>query len=286
MERLALGVPLALLALCGLLLGAGATTDPVGKAAVVRNVATIATPATAPVRLQTNAAVFQNNVIATGPKSAVGIILADTTQFSIGANAQVRIDDFIFDTKRNASKMTISFVKGAFRFVSGKPTHGYPGQTAIVTPAGTIGIRGTIVTGVIGPDALKLYQQINPAIAQAGEASETATLIILSDPGEEGGGIDLTARGEVTSLRKAGQALYFPSQGSAPLPPIMVGPRLRGMIERQAGPPSFGRPAGMPGPQNGRDQQRAGPGSSAGPPRAGGGDIGQRGAPGNGGPPR
>ena len=250
---------LVALAFGGLLLGADIPKAHVGTAISVRNMATIATPPATPSQLRVNGQVLRHDVIATGAKSAVGVKLADSTLFSIGANARVSVDDFVYDADRSASTMTISFLKGAFRFVSGKPTHAYPGQTAIKTPAGTIGIRGTVVTGVIGPEALDYYRQVDPSFGQQDQADDTATLIILSDTGGEGGGIDVTTDGEVTALRSAGQAIYFPRRGSPARPPFLVSPALRGRIERGAEPRNFSRSQGAVQPPSGR--QPAGPNS-------------------------
>ncbi len=264
-----LAVPLALAAIAAFV-GADQATTPVGAAASVRNIATLESPPAAAARLRVNAPLHQRDIIGTGAKSAAGIKLADGTLFSIGANARVSIDDFVYDADRSASKMTINFLKGAFRFVSGKPTHAYPGQAAIKTPAATIGIRGTVVTGVIGPAALDYYRAADPALGQQDQADETATLIILSDTGgEEGGGIDVTVGDVVTPLRRVGQALYFPRRGSPARPPFMVAPELRGQIERGAEPRNFSRNQGAPQPpgvHGGRD----GPGNTGPTGRNGG----------------
>ncbi|WP_374147134.1 FecR domain-containing protein [Sphingomonas sp. 28-63-12] len=285
MTGYAVAVKLAGLAFAGLLVGADVAGPLAGTAVVVRNVATAATPPAAAVRLRVDGAVHRHDVIATAAKSAVGVKLADGTLFSIGANARVSIDDFVFDPDRNASRMTINVIKGAFRFISGKPTHAYPGQAAIVTPAGTIGIRGTVVTGVVGPEALSFYRSADPVLGQQDQPDDSATLIILSDTGGEGGGIDFTANGTVTPLRSVGQALYFPRRGSPPRPPFMVGPALRGQIERGAEPRNFSRnqgappPVTAPGGQNNRNPPgNNGPGGRNGAPGSGPGG-GPAGAP-------
>lgn len=272
----------------------------VGQTVNLRNIVTIAVPPGLAERARTAAPVHVGDVVATGAKSAVGVRLADDTLFSIGADARVQIDSFIYDPSRSASRMSLNFIRGAFRFVSGKATHAYPGQAAIRTPAATIGIRGTVVTGVIGPEALAYYRQANPNAAGSAADAETATLIILSDAGDggsESGGVDVTAGGKVTALRQAGQALYFPRRGADPAPPVFLDRQLRGTIERRAEPPGFERNLA---PGQARDARAQGAASgngqqpNAGPPNAdqnGGaspsGPIGGMPGPGpGGGPPR
>ena len=266
--------------------------ESVGITTNVRNIVTTAVPPGAARRVGTKDPVHVGDVISTGVQSAVGVRLADQTLFSIGANARVGIDAFVYDPSRAASRMSLTFMKGAFRFVSGKATHAYPGQEAIRTPVATIGIRGTVVTGVIGPEALAYYRRANPSIAQAPTDAETATLIILSDAGDgdpQSGGIDITAGGKVTALRKAGQALYFPRRGADPAPPIMLDPQLRGTIERRAEPPGFERNLGPGQARDARAQEQANgngrqqPGAGQGNGRQGNGGPGNGGQ--NGGPP-
>ena len=280
---------------------AGSARESVGVTTNVRNIATISVPPGAAQRLAVRATVHVGDFISTGARSAVGVKLADQTLFSIGANARVGIDAFVYDPSRSASRVSLSFLKGAFRFVSGKSTHAYPGQEAIRTPAATIGIRGTVVTGVIGPEALAYYRQINPENAQSPADAETATLIILSDAGDGDaglGGIDITAGGNVIALRKAGQALYFPRRGGDPAPPVMLDPQFRRMIERRAEPPGFERNFGprqapdarAPRQESGNGRQQPNGGQGGTPPNSGPAPAGPTGGmpgPGPGsGPPR
>ncbi len=283
MYRFALALPVCIAGLAVMSLAAAPTApvaESVGVTINVRNLATIAAPPNAPRPLRDKASVRVRDVISTGARSAVGVRLADETLFSVGANARVEIDAFVYDRTRSASRMSLNFIKGAFRFVSSKATHAYPGQNAITTPIGVIGIRGTVVTGVIGPEALAYYRKANPDVAQTPTDAETATLIILSDAGEgdpASGGIDVIADGKVTALRKAGQALYFPRRGDRPDPPIFLDPQLRGVIERGAEPPGFERNLR---PGQGPDARAQGPGNNNGPqPRGGQGPGGQNDGP-------
>lgn len=263
-----------------------APAEPVGTTIAVRNLATVTTPPQGARRAVVKLPVLAGDLFTTGRDSAVRVQLADATFFSLGANASARIDRFVYDPARGASKVTLSFMRGAFRFASGKPTHAYPGQTAIVTPTATIGIRGTIVTGVIGPEALAYYREADPSLPPDTADAESATLIILSDAGAEGGGADVTGSGVLTELRTAGEAVFFRRPGGPPLPPRMLPPELRGAIEGRAAPPGLGR---EPRGQQGRQEQGAGNNG----PRGGNGTGGNGGsanggnAPGNpgGGPP-
>ena len=119
--------------------------------------------------------------VQTGGRSQLQVLLLDKSVFTVGANARLTIDRFVYDPNRGARSMAASVTKGAFRFLSGRPDRA--GTTSIRTPIATIGVRGTIVEGVVGEQA---------ALIAAGEAlgrpvrsdPETASLIILRGPGK------------------------------------------------------------------------------------------------------
>jgi len=84
--------------------------------------------------------IYMGDVITTDVKGQVEIIFVDDTKFVVGANSKVTIDAFVFDANKTAQDVSISAVKGAFRFITGKsPKDNY----SIRTPTMTIGVRGT-----------------------------------------------------------------------------------------------------------------------------------------------
>jgi len=84
--------------------------------------------------------IYMGDVITTDIRGQVDIIFVDDTKFVVGANSKVTIDAFVFDANKTAQDVSISAVKGAFRFITGKsPKDNY----SIKTPTMTIGVRGT-----------------------------------------------------------------------------------------------------------------------------------------------
>ena len=63
----------------------------------------------------------------------------DGTKLAIGPNANVVIDKFVLGEGGQLKKLTIRATKGTFRFISGRSP---PKAYTIVTPAGTLGVRG------------------------------------------------------------------------------------------------------------------------------------------------
>ena len=100
-----------------------------------------------------------------------------------------------------------------------------PGKTAITTPVASIGVRGTIFEGAVGPDAVRIAGI--EAGAEGGKIDpETATLVVLRGPAatttEPGGAIDITANGDTITLDRPGMALFVPGPGQKPIGPFAL----------------------------------------------------------------
>jgi hypothetical protein len=86
--------------------------------------------------------VFQNEVIGTTPTSSSQLLFLDETTLTVGPNSNVTLDEFVYDPRPGASKVTLTIGKGVTRFVTGVlQTNSYQ----IKTPTATIGVRGTIL---------------------------------------------------------------------------------------------------------------------------------------------
>jgi len=73
----------------------------------------------------------------------------DGTKLAVGAGSVVTVDKFVYDDSGTAKAVTIRATRGAFRWISGKSrSQAY----SIVTPAGTIGVRGTKFDLFVGGD--------------------------------------------------------------------------------------------------------------------------------------
>ncbi|MEK1887240.1 MAG: FecR domain-containing protein [Phyllobacterium sp.] len=83
-------------------------------------------------------------------KSGLGeFLFRDGSKLAVGAGSVVKIDKYVFDDSNSVKKLSIKAAKGTFRWISGNSV-----STAysIVTPAGTIGVRGTKFDFYVGPD--------------------------------------------------------------------------------------------------------------------------------------
>jgi hypothetical protein len=93
-------------------------------------------------RLIVGSDVFTNERVRTGVESTAQLLFLDKTSLSIGPQAELTLDKFVYNPNRGAGEVVLNSVKGAFRFVSGSQD---PRHYTIKTPVATLGVRGTVV---------------------------------------------------------------------------------------------------------------------------------------------
>ena len=103
------------------------------------------------VRLKSGMDIYLNDRIVTGKTGSLQIMLLDETIFTLGANSDMVLDEFIYDPSNDKGKVSAKVAKGVFRFITGKIARHDPSKMNVKIPAGNIGIRGTIVAGRTGP---------------------------------------------------------------------------------------------------------------------------------------
>ncbi|HEX8664932.1 MAG TPA: FecR family protein [Beijerinckiaceae bacterium] len=85
--------------------------------------------------------VFLDETVRTAALSAAKLRFVDETDLSLGPQASVKLDRYVFNPDKTAKEMAVTMTKGAMRWVSGlSPSSAY----RIKTPQATIGVRGTI----------------------------------------------------------------------------------------------------------------------------------------------
>ncbi|MCZ8370009.1 MAG: FecR domain-containing protein [Porphyrobacter sp.] len=218
-------------ALSAAIIPAIALGQEVGITAVVRNDVKVTTPANPTLhKAKPRERIALGNDIVTGGSSMTQLLLLDKTSFTVGANARVRIDRFVYDPARNASSVSTSVAKGAFRFMSGRGLKKGGEGSSIKTPVASIGIRGTIVEGVVGEEAIAIARREGVIDRNTTADPETASLIVLRGPGRNAqgvqrGAIDVTVGDQVIPLEDAGMALFIPGPGQAPIGPFLLSQR-------------------------------------------------------------
>ncbi len=201
--------------------------------------------------------------ILTAADSRLLVRLKDQSGLTVGPNARISIDRFVIDTDAGVPGAAVSVAKGAFRFASsGKGSR--PDGVRFNTPLAAIGIRGTVLEGVVGPDALSVIGA-GPWLTILNIDPETATVIVLREGiievrfGDET--VVLDQPGEAIALGGARRSTVFqiaaPASGrlDALLAPRGVGSR-----------PPTSPPAGLPPKADGETTPPAG-GKPKSPPR-------------------
>lgn len=90
--------------------------------------------------------------------SAMLVRFLDETKLTIGENAIVMMDEFVYAPKQGLGRMVISLSQGAFRYVSGNLPKG---GVTIQTPSAVIGIRGTELLILVALDGSTLLSVIS-----------------------------------------------------------------------------------------------------------------------------
>jgi hypothetical protein len=231
--------------------------------------------------------IFLGDQVTTGSEGRLQIMLADETVFTIGPNAAMVIDNFVYDPSTSAGKVTASVLKGTFRFVTGKVAKREPSDMEVKLPVGSIGVRGTSVAGETdgtratvvllgpGPDT-NTGERVGRILVTGTGATGAATTVEIVRPGFgteiTGANVPPTAAVRIDPGRIS--AITAPLAGTAPRAapqPTAPGQQPGGQQQaqpQQPGPAQQPGSAQQPGPV--QPQAQAQPGQpSGGPPVAG-----------------
>src|ERR671913_46896 len=83
-----------------------------------------------------------NELITTSANDRAHLVFLDGSSLTVGPDAQLTIDKFVFDPTTKTGELAINASKGVLRLVGGKISK--TGPIVITTPANTVGIRGGI----------------------------------------------------------------------------------------------------------------------------------------------
>jgi hypothetical protein len=120
---------------------------------------TITHPGQQPQQLNPNDPIYFGDVITTGAGDHVNLLFIDDTQLTIGENAQLTIDEYVYDPNTGAGAAHYSFLRGVFVYTSGLIGHNNPDGVHISVPVGGIGPRGTQF--IVQIDLCSTTQQVN-----------------------------------------------------------------------------------------------------------------------------
>ena len=141
--------PLCATALAPLLLGIGLAGSAVaqqriGVNSAVNPDATGIWPGTPPRKLVLGQDIVFKERVTTGPEGQTQVLFVDQSTMSVGPNADMVIDEFVYDPATGTGKLAANLTRGVFRFVGGKLSK-QDNAVTMQTPAATIGIRGGVI---------------------------------------------------------------------------------------------------------------------------------------------
>src|SRR5262249_30040368 len=121
-----------------------APEEPIGNVATLTGVATV-TRNNTDTPLQIKDDIYLNDVVKTQASSSLSITFSDATTFRLSANAQITIDNYVYEEGGGNNAGAFDIAKGTVAFVAAQVAK--TGNMQISTPTATLGIRGT--TGVV-----------------------------------------------------------------------------------------------------------------------------------------
>ena len=190
-------------------IAATAGAQQVGVNSAVNPDATGTPPSAATRKLVIGQEVLHNEKIATGPVGQTQILFLDESAMTVGPNADVTIDEFVYDPNTGKGRLAMSATQGVMRFVGGKLSKNADAVT-MRTPSGSLGIRGGIFVmslkgGVL--DAIFLH----------------------------GRGLDVSNAGLLQTIRRESYGVTVASPTSQPSTPAFAGDKLAGILDQFSG---------------------------------------------------
>jgi hypothetical protein len=168
-----------------------AADEPIGNVATLTGSATVTRNNTStPLKLKDD--IFLNDVLQTSANSTLGVTFNDATTFNLTANANITVDNFVYEDGGKQNSALFDVARGTVAFVAAAVAK--TGDMKISTPTATLGIRGT--TGLVEV----------PEGASAGRANNVAIKLYPDADGRVG-------RIEVND--RAGARLGFLTQGAS-----------------------------------------------------------------------
>ncbi len=130
--------------LCALLFASNVWADqlPIGYVKNITGDASITTNGDI-IKARIGTPIYKNSVLNTRVKSRMGITLKDATVISLGPETEFAIDEYAYAPAQNKLKFGSRITKGSLNYVSGIIAKLHPEAVKVITPSGTIGVRGT-----------------------------------------------------------------------------------------------------------------------------------------------
>ncbi|MBI2254817.1 MAG: FecR domain-containing protein [Proteobacteria bacterium] len=247
-----------------LVLGLAATSPaqaeigtPAGIAGAVSGTVDVVSPAkqiVAPTAVNSGDGLVMGDGVTTGTASRLQIMLLDESAITLGPDAQLTIDEFVYDpANANGALLNASVAKGVFRLVTGAIARQNPEGTSLKLPNAVLTIRGTTVMGACAATCVV-------ALAGTGDGNtagkKPSTVTLKSPKGEvvlkrAGYYVEIGADGTISEPRELTDEidqrfadLFLPLDGPAGTPGNFR-PDAGSIVGQSGQPTQEGRPLAM-----------------------------------------
>src|SRR6476469_841640 len=119
-------------------LEAAAAGPSIGMVTKVENQAQVGSEAAA-----VGSLVHMNDTLRTGAKARLQVTFRDNTNLTLGENASVVVDRYVFDPDAGIGEATLNATKGALRVVTGRLSDMTNKDIKVSTPFAALAVRGT-----------------------------------------------------------------------------------------------------------------------------------------------
>ena len=87
--------------------------------------------------------VYMNNQLRTGANARLKVTFSDGSDLTLGENARVVVDQFVYNPSKSKGAVVLSAAQGAFRFAGGKIEGMQEKKVVVNTPSAALAVRGT-----------------------------------------------------------------------------------------------------------------------------------------------
>ena len=137
--------------------------------------------------------VYMNDQLRTGANARLKITFSDGSDLTLGENARVVIDQFVYNPNKSKGAVVLSAAQGAVRFAGGKIENMQEKKVLVNTPSAALAVRGThFWAGPIDGQYGVLLEQGRLNVSNQGGA------VTLSRPGQ---GTDIPLRRKAQAQR-------------------------------------------------------------------------------------
>jgi len=117
---------------------ASALADAVGSVSKVQNQAQVGS-----IPAAVGTSVGMGDALKTGANARLEVTFRDGTKLTLGENARVVVDRYVYNPDRSVGEMALKSTKGALRFTTGKIHDMDQKNVTVSTPYAALAVRGT-----------------------------------------------------------------------------------------------------------------------------------------------